>query len=46
MCDLILINKVKILLGDFNVKMKIGQEIIYRSTIAKEGLHRVSNDNS
>jgi len=41
-CDLIP-NKVKILLGNFNAK--IGQELIYRPTIEKESLHRVSNDN-
>jgi len=41
--DLISTNKVKILLGDFNTK--VGQEIIYRPTVGKESLHRVSNDN-
>lgn len=43
-CYLILNNKVKILLGDFNAKISKG--LIYRPTIRKESLHRVSNHNS
>lgn len=39
-CDLIPTDKVKILLGDFNVK--IGQEIIYKSTIVKESLQMIT----
>lgn len=43
MCDLVPINKVKVLLGGFNTNL--GQEIIFRPTIGKESLHRVSNEN-
>jgi len=42
-CDLVPNNKVKILLGDFNAKIE--QEVIYRPTIGKESLHKVSNNN-
>jgi hypothetical protein len=42
-CHRIQTNKVNILLGDFNAK--IGQKVVYRPTIGKENLHRISNDN-
>lgn len=42
-CDRIPTNKVKILLEDFNAK--IGQEVVYRPTIGKKSLHKISNDN-
>jgi hypothetical protein len=34
---------IKILLGDFNAK--VGKEDIFKSTIGKERLHEISNDN-
>lgn len=43
MCDLLPINKVKIILGDFNAKIE--KEIICRPTIGKESLHKGSNHN-
>lgn len=42
-CDMVPNNKVKILLRDLNAK--IGQEVIYRPTIGRESLHKVSNNN-
>jgi hypothetical protein len=36
-------NDMKIILGDFNVK--IGRENIFKPTIGNEGLHKISNDN-
>ena len=35
--------RMKILLGDFNAK--VGLEDIFKPTIAKESLHKISNDN-
>jgi hypothetical protein len=34
---------IKILLGDFNVK--VGREDIFKPTIWTDGLHEISNDN-
>ena len=34
---------MKILLGDFNAK--VGQEDIFKPTVGKESLHKISNDN-
>jgi hypothetical protein len=34
---------MKILLGD--LKAKVGREVIFKPTIAKESLHEISNDN-
>jgi hypothetical protein len=35
--------KMKILLGDFNIK--VGREDIFKLTIGNESLHEISNDN-
>lgn len=42
-CDSESFNKMKIIIGDINAK--ISQETLYRPTIGKDSLHRVSNDN-
>jgi len=42
-CHLVPTNKVKILLGDYNVKIE--QEIIWKPTIRKKSLHKVFDDN-